>query len=972
MAQSELVTTAFETTVDDDHIHTLHNRVEEVVQNLRQKVDSDSRLDDILRDGSNQEYIKRADTITQERPEPLTEDLVIEPLFDALGFDTDEMGSRVGDLADSKGQEADYDIWFGSDRILIEAEPLNKNLDWKNVGVDQVESWLENKKFDTEYGIATNGIQWVLLRYDEDTYDCTEISRVDLRSVFLSCFAGVTGKKGNLSSYSQDILIESQDGQLIKNFISQFGQHNLKQIVSEAQQIIQTKQEKVTEQFYDDYIQIVFGVVDEDTGKTTDRCLIKNGVTGPKSVPQDEWEVRLFSVSLMNRIIFIKFLEDKGIAEPNLLRSLVSEHRDGNTPGTFYKSYIYPLFGKVLNTKRSERDSRVKNLDQIHSIPYLNGGLFHPTVPDEDRYDVSDSVLTEIIELLERYTFSTSGGIESLDPSVLGNVFEKTINYLAGEEGQQKEELGAYYTPDEITRFVANHTVEPVILDKLKTVLVDRGWNKVDVDQFETSTELVTGISPSTELVDELLETIDDVRVVDPACGSGHFLTSVLGEITQVRKELHRKVNRDFSEMNLKKRTVMNNIYGVDIVPPAVEITKLRLWLSIISELKVDEVERLNDEEIALPNTTFNFRQGNSLIGITSTELRSGGQSKISETNILQDTPTYCRDIQQARTTHDKDSSIFDQIEAVRNNINTSLDDIFLQTIGDFTYEDEFVFQTPTQAIQEIQSRSTGCRVSKVGFHTEESLKDTPESYLTQLDSNGIRPYKWKANMNLSDGLNKAEIQRFETALAEHPNAEAISKVFVERTIGPRDLHDLDRIHWIAEFPEVIELAESVTAGDNGDSDGGGGGDCGDSGDGKIDTPTPISAADADFGFDVIVGNPPFGAEIDGLYEKITEQDQFFTCHGANNSAEYFTEQAIQLCKDGGRIGFVLPKTMSYYDSWSDIRELVFDKTNIISLFDNGLAFHDVDYEEMTLIISPEASKNRTEKQSNNGSENNE
>jgi hypothetical protein len=105
---------------------------------------------------------------------------------------------------------------------------------------------------------------------------------------------------------------------------------------------------------------------------------------------------------------------------------------------------------------------------------------------------------------------------------------------------------------------------------------------------------------------------------VDPACGSGHFLTSVLEEIVNIRKALFARNDSYPDEYRLKKTTVLNNIYGVDIVGPAVEIAKLRCWLSVISELETDNVDDLADDDaLALPNIAFNLREGNSLIGYT-------------------------------------------------------------------------------------------------------------------------------------------------------------------------------------------------------------------------------------------------------------------------------------------------------------------------------------------------------------------
>jgi len=237
---------------------------------------------------------------------------------------------------------------------------------------------------------------------------------------------------------------------------------------------------------------------------------------------------------------------------------------------------------------------------------------------DEADFDVRNSVLKSIIDLLERYSFSAGGSPADLDPSVLGNVFEKTVNYITSDNADTNKELGAYYTPSEITRFSAEETVRPALLDRFGRVLVqERDWPEPEVENYDSVYSLIEDLPGNWGLISALLAEVDEFRVVDPACGSGHFLTSVLEEIVTVRKALYAQNENYPQEYQLKKTTVLNNIYGVDRMGPAVEIGKLRLWLSIISELDESVINDLDDDELALPNIVFNLREGNSLIGYT-------------------------------------------------------------------------------------------------------------------------------------------------------------------------------------------------------------------------------------------------------------------------------------------------------------------------------------------------------------------
>jgi hypothetical protein len=480
-------------------------------------------------------------------------------------------------------------------------------------GLDQVKSWLSQREFESDFGFATDGVRWIFVRYDPDSYSHNVIASVDLQPVFLSLFENASTEQQSPTSVLSD-----EQRELVSRLLRTFEYGNFVSIIDEAREVIKRKQEEITDEFYDDYIRIVFGVEDESDDRRA-RSLIGEGIVPPDEADGDD--VRLFAVDLMNRLIFVKFLEDKRIVRPDLLDVLTDTYEDGIYPQSLYKTFLDPLFYDVFNEKPDDRDPQVADLDVYTGIPYLNGGLFRPELNgtstlDEQDFDVRDSVLESIIDLLERYQFSTDGGPTDIDPSVLGNVFEKTINYLTTDPGDQNADLGAYYTPKEITRFSAEETVRPALTDRFKQVLRDeRDWPEPEVEQYDTLYELIDGLPGSSDLITRLLSELDDFYVVDVGMGSGHFLTSVVEEIVNVRQALYARQDNHPSRHRLKKTTVQNNIYGVDIMEPAVEIGKLRLWLSIISELREEDLEDLDVEEIALPNITFNVRQGNSLIG---------------------------------------------------------------------------------------------------------------------------------------------------------------------------------------------------------------------------------------------------------------------------------------------------------------------------------------------------------------------
>lgn len=614
--QTEFIEQAFETAVSETEVNELLAVIDQAVANLRDQID-DETLEKILRADAGSYQLKSGMTRDGLQPESFTQDAVINPLLDALGH---EYSTEAGGLSGGQTQVADYTISLrdhpeiDSTRLLIEAEPINKDLDSRKHGVGQVRDWLSQREFESDFGFATDGLRWIFIRYDPDSYTLNVIEKVDLQPVFLALFENQVGKQDDPT----DALFDA-DRDRVTRLIRTFEFENFTSIAGDARQVIKQKKEEITDDFYDDYIRYVFGIVAED--EDTSRSLVGDGVVKPDGATEDD--ARLFAVELMNRLVFIKFLEDKALVQPDLLQTLKTTYEDGFYTDSFYEQFLQSLFYDVMNNMPEDRPATVQNIELFQDIPYLNGGLFRPTIEgdnfDEEDFDVRNSVLFSIIDLLEQYSFSAEGAPTDLDPSILGNVFEKTINYITSDNADTNKELGAYYTPSEITRFCAEETVRPALLDRFQTVLVDEcDWPEHEAERFDSVYELIEGLPGHMGTIGPLLDEVDEFRVVDPACGSGHFLTSVLEEIVNIRKALYAQNESYPDEYRLKKTTVLNNIYGVDLMGPAVEIAKLRCWLSVISELETENVDDLaEDDALALPNIAFNLREGNSLIGYT-------------------------------------------------------------------------------------------------------------------------------------------------------------------------------------------------------------------------------------------------------------------------------------------------------------------------------------------------------------------
>lgn len=344
--------------------------------------------------------------------------------------------------------------------------------------------------------------------------------------------------------------------------------------------------EKVTRKFYEDYA-AAFADVEQK---------IKSA-SGIKEAA----DLRMFTQTLFNRLMFLRFIERKGWLtfqdRHDYLRALFSSGGGGGK--SVYLSRIRPLFFQGLAT--ADRNSH----SAFGEVPFLNGGLFEENDLDRRAKDVPDVALKPMIGsegLFYRYNFtieeSTPLDIEvAVDPEMLGKVFEELVT--------GRHESGSYYTPRPIVSFMCREALKGFLSGKVTgsaeniAKLVDE--NAVD-DLSETNAR-------------EILTALDELKAVDPACGSGAYLLGLLHELVAIYRLLYseRLVRNPRSLYDLKLRIISHNLYGVDIDPFATNIAMLRLWLSLAVEA---------DEPISLPNLDFKIETGDSLLGPCETKVQ--------------------------------------------------------------------------------------------------------------------------------------------------------------------------------------------------------------------------------------------------------------------------------------------------------------------------------------------------------------
>ena len=372
---------------------------------------------------------------------------------------------------------------------------------------------------------------------------------------------------------------------------------NLRAVLSKAFDV-----EEVTDKFFKKYHEIFDDALKSITGFGGD----------------DDDAKRLFVQTLFNRLMFVHFLSRKGWLSINddkdYLRALWIDYRNTSAPSptgiapNFYRDRLRLLFFTGLNNPDS-RDLSGGASPLIGSVPFLNGGLF--TEGEHDAEDspivVPDSVIEgALAELFEKFNFtvmeSTPFDIEvAVDPEMLGKVFEELVN--------ERHDSGAYYTPRPVVAFMCREALKGYLEGKDTGVsakaiaaFVDlRETNSIRVDDRDTG-----GIS--VDAARRIGAALDEITVVDPACGSGAFLLGMMQELVDLQTTLYNAGVDSRSLHALKLHIIERNLYGVDIDEFAVNIAMLRLWLSLAIDFD-------GDTPPALPNLDFKIVCGDSLLG---------------------------------------------------------------------------------------------------------------------------------------------------------------------------------------------------------------------------------------------------------------------------------------------------------------------------------------------------------------------
>jgi hypothetical protein len=601
-------------------------------------------------------------------------------------------------------------------------------------------------------------------------------------------------------------------------------------------------------------------------------------------------EERLFNVGLelcitwVNRILFLKLLEAQ----------LISYHKGDKSYSFLNHNLIHDydhlnsLFFMVLAKKPEDRNQRVKDL--FSKVPYLNSSLFEPTVLEHEALFISgleDNIhlpflnstvnkdnhgnkekgsregLAYLFDFLSSYDFTSDSSADIqednktlINASVLGLIFEKINGYKDG----------SFFTPGFITEYMCKETIRRSVVQKFNEI---KSWNCTDFnDLYNMNID-----------INEANQIVNDIKICDPAVGSGHFLVSALNEMLSVKNDLDILKDKDGKRLkgyhvevindelvvtdedgdlfeynplskesqriqetlfNEKQTIIENCLFGVDINPNSVKICRLRLWIELLKNAYYKNPNELE----TLPNIDINIKCGNSLVSRFSVDTDLKEIMKKSKWSI----DDYKKAVDTYRNAESKD-----QKREMENLINDIKSD----------FRSEITNNDPKAKRLYILNGE----ITKLT--TQQSLFEPDKKEKTLVDKQIQKLFEESKKINL-------EIQEIKS-----------NKIYE------------NAFEWRFEFPEILN------------------------GDGEF------------IGFDIIIGNPPYFS-ISIIPELINLKNKFMTYASTGDIYSLFIELSIQILKRNGYSNLIVSNKWMRAEYGQSLRSFLINYSNPIHLIDFG------------------------------------
>ena len=365
--------------------------------------------------------------------------------------------------------------------------------------------------------------------------------------------------------------------------------------------------EKVTKRFFEEYKKAFFML----------RKTFENQKISVKNAHE-------LSQQFLNRLMFLYFISKKRWLndDPKFIKWYWNRYKeekrnDRGKEDTFYENWLKILFLEAFNNKYSHPHFHPKDVNAIlANAPYLNGGLFHRNDLDDLPFNISDSLFEEVFNFLEQYNFTIREELPldvevAVDPQMIGYVYESLSN--VAEEIYERQDLGIFYTPALEVDFMCRRSLVEYIANYVGAIHelpLPKEW--IYRLLFDEDKKAVEEYITKHKLWYRLEEALDNLAVIDPACGSGAFLVGMLHVLIELFKLIYSHIQRQMTEFEIKKRIIGNTLYGVDVMPWAVHSAELRLWLQLIIDADIPPEQRKLHP--LLPNLDLKLRVGDSLV----------------------------------------------------------------------------------------------------------------------------------------------------------------------------------------------------------------------------------------------------------------------------------------------------------------------------------------------------------------------
>ena len=327
---------------------------------------------------------------------------------------------------------------------------------------------------------------------------------------------------------------------------------------------------------------------------------------------------------MIGRILFVWFLNQKEFINPD-------EHylEIGDLDSTeYYEQKLKRLFFATLNTAKNRRGE-----DGDKLTPFLNGGLFEEQCTDfpDESIPFPEGFFAGLYTHFGQYDFTTDESTPdyeqvAIDPEMLGRIFESLLAEQMDDTGKTaRNARGAFYTPREIVTYMCREALRQYLYRTLGSGNgIHQGIDKLldtPDGKWESDSDPRRSLwnSNTATMLPQAIAALERVRVLDPACGSGAFPMGMLQLLMRCRVRLMGKA-ATVDAYQQKLEILQNNVFGADIEPMAVEIARLRVWLSMIVEREsIGQVE-------PLPNLDFKFVCADSLVPLANEDVSGTDQ----------------------------------------------------------------------------------------------------------------------------------------------------------------------------------------------------------------------------------------------------------------------------------------------------------------------------------------------------------